>query len=1365
MNSIYEKAQGMHLHDISYRVRWCADSMLELAHKMVSNYTNIQRYFGTGVISGGQPHLKYSDYTSDVQVTKYYLKPNGQGVSHYNVTDGTVSLFVFPGPTKYNTDNSILDELTAVLDTTTKVDVQIPTRTIGFTTPILGFIGHHPVTYDATNEYIVKYFTDGTIWISLDKDRNFYETRRELDSTQYILLWAAKLNRHHHEGWKKKLSAVRDMRVLIPNSLGKWKTENRWKNSIDAPNNLPLAGNRVGDIRTTVDSYKNVLWIWDEELNTDDLSVGNWWNFVNLEKSTRVPKSFMHYSFQAPSGGLIHMATADTSTSQFIFVEGDHIDLSADADTDTITVGLEINKNLDVHMNRIYHIKDIETTKMEIYGDLLIDGTARVITRLVDIKDVLRIYKSLDLLGNLKTGYLDMTSSQMIIKGDWLKVGNRLQLEGNLTAGNINVIARGQWPPGWGEINGVDITDHHARHESGGVDEIDMTDLKGVAEGQNADELQDQTISHTTPIKGDLLQWYDKAWSPRARDIASLTLIDHIALWNERKVPYARDKDNGEFLKRATRFTRVGQFSALDDIETPQGNWVPMAASWETMEQKEMYARWIQRYEYENYGDAFKGTCYDGRYIYYAPYGSRYFVRQDTKYALDQTSTFEQMEVESVNRDMTTGGWFGCVFDGRHVFYIPSYNNHVVRYKLGHPFDDSTSWETYSIGDLLYESVEDVSYEGGVFDGNYIYLVPNTSQTALRYDVSMPLDDEGAWQSASIFGVAKAGGFRGGTWDGQYVYFSPYTHNDFIRFLPENYGSAENLEIMDVTSVVEYECGQIKYPFTYKFSGACFDGGHVYYAPQDATYFVRVNVASTFDRLDSWEVVKLSNALGNAGTWHPEWDMGASKRWSACRFDGRYIYYAPENSPMVVQYDTNESFTSPYSWDKISFSIGNGEIYKHYYSSMIHKYVEPNNRQVKGTNRLVLSGITQSGGRFEHGIWDQENPRRFGTYDGGTDLYTINKGNSADSTFLRNSTIDIAAIDRSGTFFWVFTSVHTGTHYKCLVYKIDLNGHVVGKGKKVGVGYASSWAFTHPDVDQVYGYVYFNVHTAGYLPQGFYRLRYSTDDYAYMPPHMDATVVPSLRAVRVGTYQGEPGGDTGHHGRCFKRWVNGRWESGFFVFRGSLSEGGEWNSLFNWMVIEPDGKWTFKKGNIALRAYPYYSGLGLHYGDIDIDQNGIIYCMPTGLYDTNSGSFYAFDSTNFKMGHRSGGYYRPKMIKFSGYANANDSGHTITVNPNGGLKKLNWWFGWASKLVIVLDKDENWIYVNLWDTPYRQGRISTAFNACETHPGYFHISRFGGCEIDSKYITFPPSEGSTGIRFLKSFPIDVKGKLGCRGSP
>lgn len=1583
----------MLLKNFNFKIRWKSDSALELGEKLTKNYSYIRRWFGTGILRGGKPSIKYSDFTDSIQIISHYIidkdvtrfrtnpypAPDST-IQYYNVLtntgygkDTTVNAWIEGSKVEF-LDGTVLGELRPYYDTTDDVDIQIPTRSILFDTPILALINNRKIYYDSTTEYVCK-FNDGTSWIYLNKDRQWIETRKELDSTNYLLLWSVRFDRIKKgpEGTPYRLSEVRDLRNIIPNTLNKFRRIN-FKEPVSTPDDLPLAGSENGDVRITTDSYKNYIWIYDSS-NINSIT-NTHWNPIESAKNTVAKKAFSSIKFrtQNKSDDFIQFSTteiADSSASQIIFTEGQHITLTPNASSDRITISFIVDRNLDFNgrsytddrdkgpggqgggvtgpggagTNKIIHIKDIDTTNFELWGTLSVDGTTWF-GNLVDVKDIFTILHSVKLLKNVGTVYLDMTVANMIIDGGIVDLGSNLIFTGNIDANFIDIYRRGNPPDNYlGDINGFDITNHHTRHETGGVDEIDFTNSKGVAKGQNAGKLQDRDISALAPQYGDVLAWSGSKWEPTPSSKTFLSYVEQIALWSDRRVPLKKINNSLAFLEKNHKFNYPGQFSSNDDKETPPGNWVPLYGSWDIIKEKEIYAKDQPRSAFLNspYSPAYRGVCFDGRYVYACPSASEYFVRYDTHYGFDQTESWESMRVTRVQADATASKWFGCTFDGRYVYYVPYYNTSAVRFETGNKFTDTTSWEVANFENILGKNWSTLSWTGGVYDGRYIHFVPDTAKFILSYDSRKKFTDPGAWKKTQF-----GNGFVGGVYDGNYVYFSPSRNPHFVRF--SNFGSNRTLtdsttedkdavrifadyvndgyvnesahvlynnltlgylgqrsneifscffriphltikkfstitsaklkfyknnffgsgfkvkvfaidqndpsaftdytdftsrprlgvttgkqyvsppgglwQTLDVKKVVQALVNKYDYnkqsmlflvlpidrdtasdpndyasiaiqssssitrsaylSITYgdrfglssieeidttkvlkldltvpreesigrgnKFSGATFDGSYIYYAPYDSTSFVRYNTKLAFNARSSWQLARMGSVLGRPGTWTYGWDEGGNGRFFNCRFDGRYVYYCPYNSPLFTKYDTLNGFTSAFSWDKLNLKMGTGVTYPNTYQVRIHKYVEENNPNLLGTNRILLSNL--SGGSyyyFYHGIWDQENVRSFHQ----SYLHQINHDNPVDTTFV-NSSIGCATFERTeqGNIIVLFTTENTGAQFKNMVYKINLEGNVISR-RRLGNGFASGNDVTWTDTDQVYGYIYFSPNSGGVPSFDLQRLDYDA-------------VLPTDRAITVATSGTGTGQlDLSNNGfNCFINWSNGKWHSNIIGYKDEYSYGGYWGSVLSWFIVNSDGSLTFKKHIWCDISHLNYDGLtAAGYTTFDVDKDGFVYISDTnfGFSDT-AGSYFVFDTTNFDADITANGWIKPKCVRWSGPI-SNTPSPVPDIMVNETLRKLNDYFRYSYKINLVLDKNQEWIHTNLWSTAARHGRINTSFTYAETHSGYFQIKQLAGCEISSKDVVYLPGEGKEAVKYKKPYKLNINAKLGWRGSP
>ena len=129
---------------------------------------------------------------------------------------------------------------------------------------------------------------------------------------------------------------------------------------------------------------------------------------------------------------------------------------------------------------------------------------------------------------------------------------------------------------------------------------------------------------------------------------------------------------------------------------------------------------------------SFAGGAFDGRYVYLAPYQTAfagYAAAYDTHATFTAKSSWSVFNLANVDPDLPA--FTGGAYDGRFVYFVPSQagsmgtNGYVARYDTsagGLP--SSTAWSAF---DLTKINQNAPGYAGAVFDGRHLYLVPSTS--------------------------------------------------------------------------------------------------------------------------------------------------------------------------------------------------------------------------------------------------------------------------------------------------------------------------------------------------------------------------------------------------------------------------------------------------------------------------------------------------------------------------------------------------------------------------------------------------------------------------------------------------------------
>lgn len=331
----------------------------------------------------------------------------------------------------------------------------------------------------------------------------------------------------------------------------------------------------------------------------------------------------------------------------------------------------------------------------------------------------------------------------------------------------------------------------------------------------------------------------------------------------------------------------------------------------------------------------FFGAVFDGRYVYFAPQHDTQnrhgkVLRFDTHGEFRDAASWQAYEAGNTD-GLVTKGYYGAVFDGRYVFFVPRrepgrFHMRVLRHDTKGDFKSATSWSAYEV------SPDNRSYQSAAFDGRYIYFCPGhhavpksqlkdapssaspavtglsadvhqlTNSLVLRHDTRGGFKDPKSW---TTFDVANTSGlecadYDGACFDGRYIYFAPLSTGNALRY--DTLGDFQDMR--------SWLARDIK-PLGMKLSvGIVFDGRYLYYVPYGETETViRYDTRGAFDDAASWSRYDF---LQTRGVKLCGYDGGM--------FDGRFVYFVPyyDNQghfhSVVLRYDTHGNFRDPQSW-------------------------------------------------------------------------------------------------------------------------------------------------------------------------------------------------------------------------------------------------------------------------------------------------------------------------------------------------------------------------------------------------------------------------------------------------------------------
>ena len=312
-------------------------------------------------------------------------------------------------------------------------------------------------------------------------------------------------------------------------------------------------------------------------------------------------------------------------------------------------------------------------------------------------------------------------------------------------------------------------------------------------------------------------------------------------------------------------------------------------------------------------GGAFNRCVFDGRYVYYCTRNVATLVRYDTTQQFNAMASWQQIAASSAtggNTITAANTFVGCTFDGRYVYFTPLYSDTFIRYDTTQTFNAMASWQQVSMWSAQGAAVLDEAYNGCTFDGRYVYFSSQSSDGFVRFDTTLTFNAVASWEQISKTTIGTGSGYNGCTTDGRYVYFAPVYSSTLIRYDNTlSFTAGASWEKIAISS------GLGGTNPGGAFNGCAFDGRYIYYCARNADTFVRFDITTSFTASSSWQQIAMASAQG--GTVLNEGYQG-------CTFDGRYVYFISTYSTTFIRFDTTQNFTAIGSWQQVLMSVAQG---------------------------------------------------------------------------------------------------------------------------------------------------------------------------------------------------------------------------------------------------------------------------------------------------------------------------------------------------------------------------------------------------------------------------------------------------------
>jgi hypothetical protein len=293
---------------------------------------------------------------------------------------------------------------------------------------------------------------------------------------------------------------------------------------------------------------------------------------------------------------------------------------------------------------------------------------------------------------------------------------------------------------------------------------------------------------------------------------------------------------------------------------------------------------------------SFAGATFDGRYVYYPP-ALEPAASPSTAVRYDTQAEFTSLRAYDMFPHPPLTNFHGGAFDGKFFYLAPYDVTSVARYDLSGPFAASASWSSFDVQSL--GSAIGNRYEGAVVAGDFVYFVPNLGSTLMRCRArSLSFGAKATWTAFDLQSVGAPGAFDGAVFDGRYLYL-----------VPVDDPSSATVARYDTTMDLAPAAWAI-FPLHDAPGAACcyrtgaFDGRYVYFIPSQrdptTSRLLRYDTRAPFTASASWATFDLTGQLASS-----------LYAFGGAVFDGRYLYLVPNGVRVAARFDAKSPPAMP----------------------------------------------------------------------------------------------------------------------------------------------------------------------------------------------------------------------------------------------------------------------------------------------------------------------------------------------------------------------------------------------------------------------------------------------------------------------
>ena len=262
------------------------------------------------------------------------------------------------------------------------------------------------------------------------------------------------------------------------------------------------------------------------------------------------------------------------------------------------------------------------------------------------------------------------------------------------------------------------------------------------------------------------------------------------------------------------------------------------------------------------YAYGFGGMCFDGKYIYFVPNNNisvtdGLFIRYDINKQFNNNTAYETFDLTTLNANCK--GFGGCCIAYPYIYLFSTfiaetvpivYDTNIVRYDMRLPFNNSSS---YLVFDMVNVSTDLYQLYGGIYDGDsYIYFMANNTTLdksyLIQYNINLGFQNPSSYQYTEI--NPNNNNYPSMAFDGQFIYIIPNSGSILFKY--------DTTVVFGSAGLYQFDLSTLNASVS-NMSYGCFDGRYLYLSCGSTGYIVKYDTTKDFTQSTNYSIYQLSN--------------------------------------------------------------------------------------------------------------------------------------------------------------------------------------------------------------------------------------------------------------------------------------------------------------------------------------------------------------------------------------------------------------------------------------------------------------------------------------------------------------------------